>query len=495
MRSDTRSTATTPIAVGFDSRTPTVILAVCVGATLVGATVALFDGVVAVAVFCTLVLGATTLLEYRVGLALCLLLVPLAVTSLMPHELLGLRGLNPLNVMVVLTLLSFVVARALASDRMRWPPRFFVVYALTIMVAGINGLQYVDWVPLTLRLTGKVSFDGPAAYLRDKLAYPLIVLALVLLTAQVAGTRRGATLVVASAAIGTIGVAMATFVNVALSGYSMSLLASGVREPLSAFNVHANELGLMFNLALAVLIYTWHEAVDLHRAARMTLAVAIGLLFVAVLMTFSRGAYIAMAVTVLWFALKYRRSTLIVVLPVAVVAAIIPTIGFVERLTTGVQEGDLGAITAGRLDAIWLPLLPELLDAPLIGKGLSSTLWASAQTTGQMLPVGHPHSAYLATLLDFGLLGSAVVFAFFVLLWRRLDAARRQCKDAFVRGVLLGGRAALVVLAVQGITDDELLPAYNQLMLWLAVGVLLAQPQSATKPSTPRTRITQYAGG
>ena len=39
-------------------------------------------------------------------------------------------------------------------------------------------------------------------------------------------------------------------------------------------------------------------------------------------------------------------------------------------------------------------------EAPIIGHGLGSTSWATPNLRGEMLPVGHPHSAYLGVLLD-----------------------------------------------------------------------------------------------
>ena len=44
--------------------------------------------------------------------------------------------------------------------------------------------------------------------------------------------------------------------------------------------------------------------------------------------------------------------------------------------------GGLNAITAGRVDGIWLPLLPEVLKHPIFGTGHSSILWSEAMRNG-----------------------------------------------------------------------------------------------------------------
>ena len=45
------------------------------------------------------------------------------------------------------------------------------------------------------------------------------------------------------------------------------------------------------------------------------------------------------------------------------------------RLTHGFDRG-ADAVSAGRIEGIWLPLPPETLDSPLWGNGLDSIMWS-----------------------------------------------------------------------------------------------------------------------
>ena len=117
-----------------------------------------------------------------------------------------------------------------------------------------------------------------------------------------------------------------------------------------------------------------------------------------------------------------------------------------ERATTGLATDDTHAITAGRLDTIWRPLLPTFWEAPILGHGLASTPWATPNVRGVMLPVGHPHSAYLGVLLDLGMVGVTVVAAFFWSAWAMFRPRGHADPNGagFSRGVV-----CLICLAVR----------------------------------------------
>lgn len=191
-------------------------------------------------------------------------------------------------------------------------------------------------------------------------------------------------------------------------------------------------------------------------------------------LTFSRGAFLGLVLIGAYFLLSRRRIAqfgvgLIVIL---LLALLLPD-AFVERATTGLHQRDVSAITAGRYDDIWHPLWPWVWESPLIGHGLGSTLWAPANQSGSMLPVGHPHSAYLGVLLDFGLIGAAIVVVFFASMWRLFMQLKKTHPDPFWRGLFEGGAVCLLLLLVQGLTDDRFVPTYPQYLLWLTYGLAL----------------------
>jgi O-antigen ligase len=144
-----------------------------------------------------------------------------------------------------------------------------------------------------------------------------------------------------------------------------------------------------------------------------------------------------------------------------------------NRVSVGFDTGQADAVSAGRIDGIWLPLLPEALNSPLWGNGLSSIMWSYAMETGSMMTVGHPHNAYLEALLDTGVLGLGLMLAFF---WHVWQGFRKLGSNAYLspelRGYFQGATAALLAFLVTGMAGSSLRPTAEATYLWLAIGMM-----------------------
>jgi O-antigen ligase len=147
-------------------------------------------------------------------------------------------------------------------------------------------------------------------------------------------------------------------------------------------------------------------------------------------------------------------------------------------VTTGFGSG-LNAISAGRLEGIWLPLLPEILRSPIYGNGLGSILWSEAmRREGGVTMIGttHPHNAYLETVLDMGIAGLILIGAYFVHVWRGFRASSVDPSlSPALRGFYLGAVAGLASFLIAGVADSSLKPKPEQGFLWLAIGMMYGQ--------------------
>ena len=139
-------------------------------------------------------------------------------------------------------------------------------------------------------------------------------------------------------------------------------------------------------------------------------------------------------------------------------------------------------ISAGRIEHIWLPLLPEIQKSPIFGQGLSSILWSDPMRRGAgvlILAVGHPHNAYLGALLDMGIVGLLLLCAYFVHVWRSFRALSLDpAVSPTLRGFYAGAVAGLASLLISYITDSSLTPGPEQAFLWLAIGMMYGQRAS-----------------
>jgi hypothetical protein len=128
------------------------------------------------------VIGALAiLLDYRVGAVLLIIFLPVSESSLFPRAVLGLTGLNPLNILVGATLVSFL----LRWNGMRFsevlPPRLLWLYLVPICIAGLIGSRHVAEIPPQFFDNGSIRFIDAAGYLRDMLLKPLEMVLIALL--------------------------------------------------------------------------------------------------------------------------------------------------------------------------------------------------------------------------------------------------------------------------------------------------------------------------
>src|SRR2546429_8313073 len=89
------------------------------------------------------------------------------------------------------------------------------------------------------------------------------------------------------------------------------LASSEAREFLSPLGLHANDLGRLYASAVALALFTWSDSGS--RGLRLALLLALGLSLVALVLTFSRGGVVAMAVAAgLYGVRRFRARALII---------------------------------------------------------------------------------------------------------------------------------------------------------------------------------------
>jgi O-antigen ligase len=226
-----------------------------------------------------------------------------------------------------------------------------------------------------------------------------------------------------------------------------------------------------------LLLFSWSESKQ--PGSRLALLASIGLVVAALVLTFSRGAFVGFIVVNLLF-LVWRRSAKTLVffgLLVSIALLWLPAVVY-DRALTGAGEG-LNSISAGRVEGLWLPLLPEVMRSPIYGSGLGSIMWSEPMRSGggaNVLQVTHPHNAYLQALLDMGALGLILLCAYFFHVWRGFRTLRLDPDlSPALRGLYQGAAAALLALLASNLTDGSLTPRPEQALLWLVIGMMYGQ--------------------
>jgi O-antigen ligase len=417
--------------------------------------------------------AVAVLLDYRIGALLLVGLLPVSSTSVFPHGLMGITGLNPINLLLAATLLAYLVKGRLEHPGPLLPRPLVLLYILPIVAAGVMGTMHVDDIHPGFYDQLIINYTNWSGYLRDTVVKPLLtVLTAVLVAAAVAKARKPEPFVTALA-IGACLLALVMFVFIVTSGVRLGFLASArARAFFDQIGTHANELGRVFVTAYALMLFAWWETKN--EKAKVALFIALGMVSLGIVLSFSRNAFLGFfLVNGLFLIWRFNAKKLgLAMLGAAVAAALAPD-AIYRRLTYGFDSGTADAVSAGRIGEIWLPLVPDALQSPIVGQGLDSIMWSHAMTSGQMLFVGHPHNAYLQAILDMGVIGLGLMVAYYWTVWRGFRALGSNAYlSPVMRGFFQGACAALVAFAVAGMTGGSLRPQPENVLLWIAIGIM-----------------------
>jgi len=416
-----------------------------------------------------------TLADYRVGAVLLVIMLPVQGSNFFPHSVLGVIGLNPLNLVLGATFGSYLVRgygfKRFISKQLVW---FFIA---PMAVAGLIGMQHVGDIHPAFYEQELIQYTSALGYLGQTLFKPLLmVLVAIMIGAAVARVKKAESFLIPIIASVWVMSLMAIGYVVA-EGVSLGALALATsRTFFSGLGLHANDLGRLYAVAYALLLFTWGETKDLR--LKTVLLFTMGILTIALVLTFSRGAMVGwVLVNALFLVWKFNAKTIGLALLAGGAGLMLMPGAVVSRMSLGLVGGaDVNEFSAGRMNEIWIPLFPELFKSPIWGNGLDSIMWSKAMWTEQMAVVTHPHNAYMQAILDMGLVGMALLLAFY---WHVYRCARDLGSNAYLsptmRGFYQGVVASLLCFIITGFVGSSLRPSMEFAFLWIAIGMMYGQ--------------------
>ncbi len=267
-----------------------------------------------------------------------------------------------------------------------------------------------------------------------------------------------------------VGTSLFALLNV---GYFIAAFVTNTVQygaPPSAIYTSSNEVAMFLEppaaFATALVLFS-----DQRRDRRLALAWAI-FLGAALLLTFSRGAYLALAVFAILTLITVRPDLRKPLLAIAVVAAALVVITIVVASNTPLMESRFSYValnyTLQTRSIIYLATWQMLTAHPILGLGLGGYLYVL-----HGFPEIYPHDAYLAFWAELGLLG---LLAFVVILggllwrgWRALPIAA-----GFERALLWGALGSFVLWGVHGIFDTPYWKNDMSVEFWLVAAIEVA---------------------
>ncbi|MDU4962039.1 MAG: O-antigen ligase family protein [Sporomusaceae bacterium] len=221
--------------------------------------------------------------------------------------------------------------------------------------------------------------------------------------------------------------------------------------------------------------------ISLHLTAgeqRLSLLMLFLLLGGCLLLTYSRGAWLSLAVIVAAYGLLSDRRLMWLLLLIPVVMLCFGDVS--ERAASILHPTDTSSTL--RL-ALWHSTLAMIRDNPLTGIGWGA-YWLVYPHYDYFINddktiIFHAHNLYLHLAAETGIPGLAAFVAFMGCHARLAIRLLRQAVPPWIRGLLAGLTAAILGLIVSGLTDHILFSIQMSMLAWLLFAIVIAVRQAA----------------
>jgi O-antigen ligase len=298
------------------------------------------------------------------------------------------------------------------------------------------------------------------------------------------GVRRGAVWrnvvgIVMVVVVVVAGLAVYDYIGIADSSLDKSRVGGVVGQP--------NYLGAFF--VYYMFLFAGHWIQRKSQPSAWLLLLPFLLCFRGIMVTFSRGAYLAFAQGVLGLAYYKKRVLALVATGALVFVALNPWLlpaGIRYRLDTTFESKsssiddienarveDLDASSAIRL-LVWQGGLQMVRDSPVFGVGFGQfpyviTNYVSAQQLGD---VRDAHNAYLITAAELGVPALLLLLLNFGLLFWLANRIYKRHPDPFVHATALGYLGGLSALLVANLFGSRLNTTEVAGYVWLLAGLM-----------------------
>lgn len=232
-----------------------------------------------------------------------------------------------------------------------------------------------------------------------------------------------------------------------------ALLVSDTAHP----NVMAGSLVILLPIPLCWMFFSWSELKGLERILS-----SLGTVFVlgVLLLTQSRGAWIALgAIIVVFSLLRWRRGWIALILGAGVAIAVVYLLG-IERIARGVAAFNTLSGESGRL-ATWARATYMIQDFPFTGIGMGSFLEV-LDTFYPFYPpspgkIFHAHNLFLQVAVDLGIPGLiawlAILLCTLSISWQLFRYGRMQSRSVAI-GIGAGLFCSQLALVFHGLVDS-----------------------------------------
>ncbi len=264
---------------------------------------------------------------------------------------------------------------------------------------------------------------------------------------------------------------------------------------IGAITDNPNTLGAFFNYYM-FLIVGFFLTLRKSRLRTWLLLIPILICMRGIMVTFSRGAYLAFAVAALaacWFRSKILFAVAVVALALAVANPMILPSGVRYRLGQTVESGHLSRLSEEPLEesleasaanriAIWKGALAMIREHPMWGVGYGAFPYRIGSYTEDRQRGRDAHNSYLLIAAEMGIPTLLVFLLVLAVAGRYFGWLHTHAKDPFLKATSLGLLAGLWGLLVANLfgsrMDDQAVSSYFWVLCGLAMRAVVLERQA-----------------
>ena len=393
-----------------------------------------------------------------------LLMLPFLGLGVFNRSLAGIPGLRPQLVLVPLVLLFFIINKKPYRVPAGLMISFFIIFIL-FTISFFRSIEYAS------RISGRFSDFTVYSYASTQFISPIIIM-LPLLLIPLYYQSENEIHRIASVLVASITIISACVIALYLFVEPMKMDLNHFRSTLSTMlGIHGNDLANFCFLAVPFLL-----VVCLHKKTAWAYG-ALLLTLCATALSYSRTAYFVVLFGVVLFYFvsgRFKYLPIIAIIIFLVLQFVLPE-SIIDRALTGIGEGDLNLISAGRIRYLWQPILTEIKTKPEViwfGYGIHGITNMRAWQTGTIFSVGHAHNMYLDMVLESGLIGLFSLLAFyFHVLKKLIRGFYRKELNSYQKDLLAAAIVAIICYLISGLTGRRLFPSLSNIYVWIITGL------------------------
>jgi putative inorganic carbon (HCO3(-)) transporter len=198
----------------------------------------------------------------------------------------------------------------------------------------------------------------------------------------------------------------------------------------------------------------------------------VGLGLYCLLFSFSRGAYAAFLISIIFLGLFRERKLLIFALLLLVVWQVVLPVAVQERITMTYNKGEGLDSSAQERVTLWQDALVLIVHDPIFGTGFDT--YAALHRVGIYEDT---HNYYLKVMVETGILGLILFLCLLGKAFRLGFRLFRQADDSFMKALGLGFASMIVCTAVANLFGDRWTYLQVNGFLWVLLGCVMRSLQ------------------